>query len=161
MKNRFKYYIWCFNYKDAQQFKDHSAFPLIIPIQTKPIPTTMLIAMYKRLNPVFWFSSSLTFSKPKAENVVYPPQKPVTKNHFKSECKRFCFWKNDRIKPIKKHPVMLTSNVAKGNTECQYLLTKIVVKNRKTLPNAPPTAIKTIVLNITCKFYQHNNTVLI
>jgi len=66
------------------------------------------------------------------EKVVYPPQKPVTKNHFSWLSFKLFLAKIPINKPIKKQPITLAINVANGklNPEVsgQNLETKTVVR---------------------------------
>lgn len=85
---------------------------------------------------------------PKAEKVVKPPQNPVTKNHFKLLSLSWFLVKIPMNIPIKKQPAIFAIKVANGKVFDQNLETKIAVKNRNTLPMAPPKAIYKMVLSM-------------
>lgn len=87
------------------------------------------------------------FSMLKVENVVKPPQKPVINNHLNVSSVAF-FDKIPIRKPMKKHPKTLIIKVANGKLPDQILETDSETKNRKTLPIAPPIAMRKIVLSI-------------
>ena len=65
---------------------------------------------------------------------MYPPQKPVTKNHLSALSVRLFFSKKPIKTPIKKQPITFVMKVAKGKVLDQNFVTKTEVRKRKTLP---------------------------
>lgn len=64
---------------------------------------------------------SCMVSLPKDEKVVNPPKSPTINNNLKVW---FSIFKKEYKRPIKKHPITFTQNVANGKPEGEILINK-------------------------------------
>lgn len=116
---------------------------MYIPSHTALMPSTELASMYKNAKGIWLLLARVKVSLANVEKVVNPPQNPVISK------KRILL---DGIRlmnnPMQKQPNMLTAKVAQGKGNDSLLTTNIEVKNRKTLPIAPPAATNNICLII-------------
>lgn len=88
------------------------------------------------------------FSSVKDENVVNPPQKPTTRNMRHSGETSPLRSKIPKRIPIRRHPVILTMKVPKGNADKKACCTYLLTRNLETLPRKPPAPTNMIHLNI-------------
>jgi len=80
--------------------------------------------------------------------VVNPPQNPMTNRNLISGFGKCCLSNKPNIKPIRKQPITLTVNVAKGKMVGKYLLASRLARYRRTLPTPPPRPTRIRVLII-------------
>ena len=92
--------------------------------------------------------SKARFSLAKVEKVVNPPQKPTARNIFHPEVITELLSENPYISPIKKHPVIFTKKVPKGNAAGKLFCINREARNLDMLPRNPPVPTRNRVLII-------------
>ena len=107
-------------------------------MQTHRMPPATLSVRYRMQMVQSSFDPSVQRSFAKVENVVNPPQNPVTSSRLWLGERILVFSSSPKNRPMRKHPMMFTRNVARGNESCQNWAVSRLIIYRPAVPMNPP-----------------------